>query len=108
MLCTNCQFHNMPGSEACARCGTSLQLAAAIALNVHPPRASAPAKFLRRALPIRRILIGIRDEPSIVRLRAAAVTGGLLSLLRLSIPAWPQFHSGHRHRAHAFLWTYLL
>ena len=46
----------MPGTAACARCGTSLGLATAVAIDVHPPRASSSAKWLRRALPIRAAL----------------------------------------------------
>jgi type IV secretory pathway protease TraF len=38
MLCPSCEFHNMPGSMVCARCGTSLKLATA-EVDVHPPRA---------------------------------------------------------------------
>src|SRR5215213_6505561 len=38
MQCSSCGFENMPGSEACARCASSLSLATAV-MDVHPPRA---------------------------------------------------------------------
>ncbi len=40
MQCPSCSFQNMPGSGNCARCGAMLALAS-IAIDVHPPRASA-------------------------------------------------------------------
>lgn len=37
MECPSCQFHNMPGSRACVRCGTGLDLSG---VDFVPPRAS--------------------------------------------------------------------
>ena len=53
MQCPNCQFENMPGSEICPRCGSTLRLSAAV-MSLHPPRAQPWAKAVRRAFPFGR------------------------------------------------------
>src|SRR5919204_650375 len=47
MQCPSCRFQNMPGVEVCGRCGSSLRLATAV-VDVHPPRARAWQKRVRR------------------------------------------------------------
>ncbi len=46
MQCVNCGFENMPGVQACVRCGAPLQVAQAKAADFMPPRAGR-WKFLR-------------------------------------------------------------
>ena len=60
MQCPNCQFQNMPGANACVRCGTSMQLRAE-AIDVHPPRARPLVLHLRRWIPWRRLYYPVRD-----------------------------------------------
>src|SRR5437016_6009286 len=61
MQCVTCGFENMPGSDACGRCGTSMRLATAI-LDVQPPRAGRFRKKIRRILPVRKVYYGVRDR----------------------------------------------
>jgi hypothetical protein len=107
MQCSNCQFHNMPGSDVCGRCGSSLRLATAV-IDVHPPRAGRLRKRLRRAVPVTRAVAEARDAieslgPTSKILRVAARTPWAL-FLRLVIPGWSHFYAGQRVRAHLFLW----
>src|SRR4051812_28631702 len=63
MQCSNCRFQNMPGSDVCGRCGTSLRLATAV-IDVQPPRASPLARRLRRVgrvVPVGRAWYAARD-----------------------------------------------
>ena len=111
MQCTNCQFHNMPGSEVCGRCGSSLRLATAV-IDVHPPRAGRMRKRLRRAVPVSRAMAEARDAfqavgPTSEILRVAArAPWGLF--LRLIVPGWSHFHVGQPVRGHLFLWGTLV
>ena len=111
MQCTNCQFQNMPGSDNCGRCGTSLRLSTAV-MDVHPPRASATRKRLRRIVPARQAVIGLRDvmeisgTTSTIHRIAAAAPWSLF--LRLAIPGWSHFYTGQRVRGHLFLWGTLI
>jgi hypothetical protein len=108
MQCANCRFENMPGLEMCGRCGASLRLAA-LAIDVHPPRASAWAKRSRRLLPTGRL--GIRRSLGAI---AQGLTGLRIAdvpavpvLLRMIVPGWPQVHLGHHRRGRWFLGAYL-
>ena len=90
----------MPGVAACGRCGSRLDLERA-AIEVHPPRATARQKQLRRLF---------RLGPASARIRDAARaafdgTRGLLDrsevtfppaavLLRCIVPGWAQFYLG--------------
>ena len=108
MQCANCRFENMPGLEMCGRCGASLRLAA-LAIDVHPPRASAWAKRSRRVLPpgrlgVRRSLGAIAQ--GLIGLRIADVPA-VPVLLRMVISGWPQAHLGHDRRGRWFLGAYL-
>src|SRR5947209_16589193 len=99
MKCVNCQFQNMPGSTVCGRCGTALGLATATAIDVHPPRAGRWRKRVREALPVRRAYFGLRDAAERARVsRLAAPGGDVAFLLRLTVPAWPQFAAAQRLR----------
>jgi hypothetical protein len=111
MQCASCRFQNMPGTAMCGRCGTSLGLAIAV-IDVHPPRARPLTKRLRRQLPIRRAVYGVRD---VVASAGTAVAGRRMMLalppapifLRLIVPGWSHFHAGQRVRGHLFLWAFL-
>jgi hypothetical protein len=113
MQCSSCRFENMPGVEVCGRCGSSLRLATAV-LDVHPPRARPWVKRLRRALPISRASVGVRDAASEVRrqlrrgadeLRVPVPEWALLA--RLVVPGWSHFRCGQRMRGRIFLGLYL-
>jgi type IV secretory pathway protease TraF len=117
MQCRNCRFQNMPGSDVCGRCGTSLGLATAV-MDVHPPRAGRLAKRFRRVLPrgrayyeARHALIQTRNgaaaaarrvAPDVPRLPPAPVC------LRLVIPGWSHFYLGQRWRGRFALWGWLI
>src|SRR5947209_1648139 len=104
MQCPNCQFENMPGTAGCARCGTSLRLAA-LAISVHPPRAKVWQKRTRRMLPgygfTYRLRRGLGNV--VKRLDAIAHPQGTVlestSLFMLVVPGWPQFHAGYHWRS---------
>lgn len=113
MECANCRFNNMPGSEVCGRCGTSLRLAAA-AIDVHPPRATAFSKRFRRALPLRRWSGNLRETLEEMRVSANARRSALLSLPpgpllgRLVVPGWAHLYSKQRWQGWSFLAAWLL
>jgi hypothetical protein len=97
----------MPGSDACGRCGTSLQLAAA-AIDVHPPRAGAWKKRVRRAADMLRIEVppaqarSRRRNGDAVNLEIASVG----TLLRMLIPGLPQFSMGRTWTARLLITVY--
>jgi signal peptidase I len=113
MECSSCGFENMPGSDACGRCASSLRLATAV-MDVRPPRAGKFAKRLRRALPMRRAYFGVRDAFEDVHLPSLTGSTWIFDnfpawplLWRLFIPGWSHFHAGQRIRGHAFLWGFV-
>src|SRR4051812_12976476 len=61
MQCSSCGFENMPGSDACGRCGSSLRLATMV-MDVQPPRAGKITKKLRRVLPVSKAKYAMRDR----------------------------------------------
>lgn len=110
MQCSNCQFENMPGVQACGRCGASLQLAS-LAIDVHPPRAGRLTKLHRRWFPLARFWNRLRNA-------AARVIPDLRSnwpsdmpagdiLLRMIVPGWPQWYTGLVRRAKWIFFGYL-
>lgn len=111
MLCANCGFQNMPGSEACGRCATSLGLATAV-MDVHPPRASSTAKLARRLFSIRKGYFRMRDalhvEGVAARVQSAAPSLPRPSVLaRLVVPGWSHFLLQQRVQGHLFLWGFI-
>jgi signal peptidase I len=111
MQCSNCQFENMPGVQACGRCGASLRLAS-LTIDVHPPRARRLTKFHRRWFPLAkfwnrlagaaaRVLPAMRPFPWPSGMPAGDV------LLRVIVPGWPQWHTGLVRRAKWMFWSYL-
>ena len=111
MQCVNCQFENLPGVDACGRCGTSLRLAQ-VAIDVHPPRASRRAKRWRRSVPTFRAWAH-RSNQTLSSL-AEELTGPLMQverpapavLRRLIVPGWPQIYCGRTLRGWLFLGGY--
>lgn len=116
MQCRNCRFQNMPASDVCGRCGTSLGLATAI-LDVNPPRAGRWTKRMRRIMPRGRAYYEARDALAEMRSDAAAAVHRVAPnvpplppgpiLLRLIIPGWSHFYAGQRWRGHLALWGWL-
>lgn len=98
----------MPGSGVCGRCSTSLGLATAV-MDVHPPRASATIKRLRRTLPARKVFFHARDvlQTDAIAVRARYARTHLLPFpvfARLIVPGWSHFFLNQRLRGHLFLW----
>jgi hypothetical protein len=120
MQCSNCQFQNMPGVQNCGRCGASLQLAS-LAIDVHPPRASRPAKWRRHVLPIywlgrwfpvTRWGLGIRRGLSamLAHIKESQWRSNLPMIglvLRTIVPGWAHWYTGRRTRAVCFLACYV-
>jgi signal peptidase I len=107
----NCGFQNMPGTEVCGRCTTSLGLATAV-MDVHPPRASRMAKRARRALPIKKAWFRTRDalHADDVSARLRHASGSLPSFpifARLIIPGWSHFFLKQRLRGQLFFWGFV-
>jgi hypothetical protein len=111
MQCSNCHFENMPGVDACGRCGASLRLAAAD-IDVHPPRASRRAKVWRRAIPRQGFwayrwnlfLTRVTDlygAPKLPRSEPAA-------MVRMLVPGWAQIYIGSVQRGRLFLILYVV
>jgi hypothetical protein len=63
MQCPNCNFNNMPGTQRCFRCATSLVLHATD-LVLTPPRAGKRTKVLRRWFHWRPMWYQVRDSPA--------------------------------------------
>src|SRR6185369_10691777 len=120
MQCVTCGFENMPGSDACGRCGTSLRLATAV-MDVQPPRAGKFRKNLRRVLPARKMYYSVRDQAGAVPVpRMPHLPDTVMPsinwvgdvppwplTLRMVIPGWSHFYAGKRARGHLFLWGFL-
>jgi signal peptidase I len=114
MQCPSCRFENIPGLDACGRCGTSLGIAIAV-IDVNPPRASKRAKRVRKLVP-RRLFYQARDGAALAQRR---FTGSVIDdsrvplpepaiLSRLMVPGWAHLFSGFRIRALVFFWSYAL
>jgi hypothetical protein len=114
MQCPSCRFENMPGLDACGRCGTSLGLGIAV-IDVNPPRASANAKRVRKIVP-RRFFYQARDAAALAHRRFSSSVvedsrvplpePGILS--RLIIPGWAHIYSGLRIRGQVFFGAYVV
>jgi hypothetical protein len=117
MQCASCQFENMPGSDLCGRCGTSLRLATAV-IDVHPPRAGRWTKRVRRVAP--RLSVPVRARAGValstlaartrstLGIRLSDTTPALPLLLRVPVPGWPQLYAGNRVLGRWFLYGWLL
>jgi len=112
MQCVNCGFQNMPGSETCGRCSTSLTIATAV-MDVHPPRAGKMKKRLRQAIPVQKAFFRTRDAlhgNEIVATARHAVDAmpPLPIFLRLIFPGWSHFYLKQKIRGHLFLWSFVM
>src|SRR5277367_4638319 len=103
MQCPSCGFENMPGSEGCGRCGSSLRLSTAT-LDVNPPRAGKNAKFWRRlGRPVVRFQMQFQarkrtaPKPSLIPLNI---------MLPLFVPGLVQLRDGHRSRGRFLMGSY--
>src|SRR5262245_58404504 len=109
MQCANCRFENMPGVEACGRCGASLRLATGT-LDVHRPRAGKWSKRVRRvpghAVP-RRLKNAASTGWASLRSGALAEAPARPVVWRMIVPGWPQLFLRRRLLGHALLWTWL-
>jgi len=105
MQCPSCGFENMPGSEGCARCGTSLKLAT-MTIETVPPRAGKWARRLRGRLASR---WQIQGRDSAKRFNAAArhnlPTWSIF--FRLVFPGWAHRFTGEPELARRILLGYL-
>src|SRR5690242_3378580 len=114
MQCASCRFENMPGVNECGRCGSPLGLKT-LAVDVHPPRAGAWTKRLRRMFVFRSVLYEARDAGRRVardswfhNFRRIEVPGSHWGVLaRLIVPGWAHFHLGDRIRGYTYLGAYL-
>ncbi len=106
----------MPGTPACVRCGTSLRLQA-VAIDVHPPRASPLVRQVRRWFAWRRLYYPLRDfvihRGGALERRAVGVFDAAPlkpgSLPRMLLPGWAQRFQGRTQRGKAFfgVWSAL-
>ena len=110
MQCVNCKFNNMPGSQTCARCGSSLMLAES-GIDVHPPRAGSIALLMRRLVPIHQLYYSMRDRhANLSRATMPLIDAHLPEkalLARLVVPGWAQLHIGERWQGRALLFAWL-
>ncbi len=107
MQCVNCRFENMPGSGACARCGTSMTLSTAT-INVHPPRAPRWFKPARRFARGGNLTTRVRE--SMRKFKATSIAESKIApsftpdvALRLIVPGWAQFYLRRRGRGYVFM-----
>lgn len=104
----------MPGVSVCGRCGSPLGLKT-LAVDVHPPRAGAWAKRLRRWLPLGPVYYEARDAGRAVARESWASLSGRTDapgpdssiLMRLLVPGWAHFYLGHPLQGRMFLGGYL-
>jgi hypothetical protein len=105
MQCPSCEFQNLPGSDSCGRCATSLRLAASAALDIHPPRASGKGGLFRRInVALDKFARGLMESSSRFaahRLDWRMPPPGIVP--RMILPGWSQLHAGQRIRG----WVYL-
>jgi hypothetical protein len=111
MQCVNCGFWNMPGSESCGRCNTSLTIATAV-MDVNPPRAGPMRKRIRRVLPVSRVYYRTRDalhgDVLATHARNAMEASPPLPIfIRLVFPGWTHFYLKQPIRGHLFLWSFV-
>jgi hypothetical protein len=113
MQCVSCRFENMPGVDACGRCGSPLRLATAV-IDVQPPRATRWQKRWRRLFPVRRTATRAREALREVNQR----TGSFIAahdlpvppgdvLLRMPVPGWAHYHIGERVTGRVYAGVYL-
>jgi hypothetical protein len=114
MQCPSCGFENMPGSDGCARCGTSLKIAT-MTLDVRPPRAASASGVGRRIWAARFRIINI--SRALQEIQAAWVAEGERRfddnnsawplLWRTIVPGWPQRYRGQWWQSHVLFWPFI-
>jgi hypothetical protein len=112
MQCASCRFENIPGVEACGRCGSSLRLATAV-LDVQPPRARPWVKRFRKAVPLHRASVRVRDTAQETLRQVREISADYRVplpdrhiLARLVIPGWAHHYVGQAARGNIFLAAY--
>lgn len=108
--CGNCHFENLPGQTNCGRCGSSLTLRTAV-IDVHPPRAGAWAKRLRRLPAARwryRLLDAWFEFARRAGLEPEAGSESWQIAFRRVVPGWPQLYTGHTVLGGALLTAFLV
>ncbi|HEV8293471.1 MAG TPA: S26 family signal peptidase [Tepidisphaeraceae bacterium] len=107
MQCPSCHFQNLPGSDSCGRCATSLLLAASD-LDVNPPRARDRGGNFRRAdLYIQSVFRRLNEGFQLIRgeqLDWKIPPSGFLQ--RIFIPGWSHLHVGQRLKGWIFLTSF--
>src|SRR5829696_7534817 len=111
MQCSSCAFENMPGSDSCGRCGSSLKLAT-MTMDVAPPRAGKFKKRVRRVVPVGRTYFRMRDSLLSARQSSAEFVPtetlpAWALFWRLIVPGSSHLVLGKRIRAHLFFWGFL-
>lgn len=107
----------MPGSEICARCSSSMQIATMV-MDVRPPRAGKFQKAWRRIVPARRAYLGVRDglqsTAGPAARRAAAELSSMCPTIapwsmtwRSAVPGWAHWYAGQLWRARLFFIGYI-
>src|SRR5687767_3032718 len=108
MQCPSCHFQNLPGSELCGRCATSLLLAASD-LDVYPPRARDRGGALRRiSLYIQSLFRRLGEGFESIRgqqLDWKLPPAGFFN--RILIPGLSHLHVGQRLKGWIFLTSFL-
>lgn len=96
MQCPNCEFNNIPGQRACARCASVLEFGS---IDVTPPRAGSTVIPLRFRSRMEIIASGIdRRVGGVSRRLGASVLGdiSIAPLFRSIVPGWAHRHRGQR------------
>lgn len=120
MQCSSCAFENMPGSDACCRCGSPLDLTVTTAvMDVHPPRAGKLRKSLRKFARPPQSYFTFRDNLHAGARKTSEVGAQLIGELtpttwpawavvrRCVVPGWSHLYLGQRTRAHLFFWSFV-
>lgn len=108
MRCLNCGFENMPGLEACARCGSSLELGD---VSVIPGRASTLRlrtrfdRFWNRISAVMTRMLHLRIPSWLPRSRTPMLWP---ALARTALPGLGHIHTGQRFAGWAFLSIWLV
>lgn len=111
MQCPSCNFHNMPGSGNCARCGASLRLGGDI--DVHPPRASSLQKRMPALWSLRFYLNRLRAGmwaafTGVTNFAVGSIAEHPPSLLGWIVPGLAQMQRGDKARGWGFLAGFLI
>lgn len=94
--CPNCNFQNVPGLRACARCQSLLELSC---VSIDPPRAADVILPLSVRHAATRASISLRDACFVVTRKTGTIFHpdvDMAALTRSIIPGWGHYHLGHK------------